>query len=248
MITLYAAHEYMMSDPVRFEAAPDYQFSQMFIVRPQEMVERIETVSAWVKQPDSPIVAFAKKAKDIRSVNRRIQEKRRYEEPQSLPVTYTWTKTDKIIIKFLLDNLRTPIGNQRDPFVIGASHIVQKISSDVIEVADEDIHRLLVDLGVLAPWADIVPLRYDLDLDVEGRREAKGAEMVKKVLESPGHSSTGSPEDFHMKDPLESLRHDFGNLPVYVIDDLTASELDDGVSIESVLGEPGSYWVHVHIY
>ena len=45
---------------------------------------------------------------------------------------------------------------------------------------------------------------------------------------------------FHAQDPHAHLRSDFGNHPVYIIDDPSAKELDDGVSME---GD----WIHVHI-
>ncbi|KAK7050837.1 3'-5' RNA exonuclease complex component [Paramarasmius palmivorus] len=248
MATLFAAHYYMMSDCTHFEAAADYQHSHTFTLRPFERVERIRKILGWVKQVDGPIAVFAGKATQIRDANRRLYEETRHKEPQSSPGKHIWNENDKVIISFLLDNLRTPIGNQQDPYVIGTSNIVQKVAKDVEEVTEEDTHRLLVDIGVLAPWSDIFPLRYDLELDLEGRNEVKGEEVVKKASSSrPCPSDPMGPEDFLPSDPLESLRHDFGDLPVYVIDDASASELDDGVSVESVPSEPGSYWVHVHV-
>lgn len=53
------------------------------------------------------------------------------------------------------------------------------------------------------------------------------------------------PDDYYPSDPLSHLRHDFGDLPVFVIDDPNAFELDDGISIEP--SRPGFCWIHVHI-
>ncbi|CAG8500003.1 11620_t:CDS:2, partial [Acaulospora colombiana] len=58
------------------------------------------------------------------------------------------------------------------------------------------------------------------------------------------------PNDFYRYDIYENIRHDFGDLPVYTVDDHTAHELDDGISIERVNAsklEPSSTWVHVHV-
>jgi exoribonuclease R len=46
---------------------------------------------------------------------------------------------------------------------------------------------------------------------------------------------------------LESIRHDFGDLPVFVIDDVVAEELDDGISIEPVASDSRSHWIHIHV-
>jgi hypothetical protein len=46
---------------------------------------------------------------------------------------------------------------------------------------------------------------------------------------------------------LASSRHDFEDLPVFVIDEPSASELDDGISIELPPTKDGLYWIHVHI-
>jgi exoribonuclease R len=48
-------------------------------------------------------------------------------------------------------------------------------------------------------------------------------------------------------DTVETKRHDFGNLPVFVIDDVDAEELDDGISVEPVSTSPGKVWIHVHV-
>ncbi|KAJ3014872.1 hypothetical protein HKX48_004901 [Thoreauomyces humboldtii] len=67
------------------------------------------------------------------------------------------------------------------------------------------------------------------------------ANLVQKLVVSP----TGPAEtDFYQRDPCAEIRRDFGQLPVYVIDDATAHELDDGMSVEQT---PEGLWVHVHI-
>jgi hypothetical protein len=51
-------------------------------------------------------------------------------------------------------------------------------------------------------------------------------------------------DSIYSRDPVESMRRDFGDIPVYVIDSPTAHELDDGISIEET---PDGVWVHAHI-
>jgi len=47
-------------------------------------------------------------------------------------------------------------------------------------------------------------------------------------------------------DVLGGLRKDWGSLPVYCIDDIDASEIDDGVSIEPA-DSADEFWIHVHV-
>ncbi|KAG0318734.1 hypothetical protein BGZ99_005489 [Dissophora globulifera] len=59
------------------------------------------------------------------------------------------------------------------------------------------------------------------------------------------------PTELYRRDPCDDIRHDFGDQPIYAIDDPSASELDDAFSIEPVpittLTPEPSTWVHVHV-
>ncbi|CCE78033.1 Piso0_000646 [Millerozyma farinosa CBS 7064] len=59
-------------------------------------------------------------------------------------------------------------------------------------------------------------------------------------------NNTSSVRDFHDKDPLESLREDFGDIPIYCIDSETAHEIDDGISIHEDK-EGRNYVITVHV-
>jgi hypothetical protein len=65
----------------------------------------------------------------------------------------------------------------------------------------------------------------------------------------PTSSLNLGPDEFYPSDLCAPIRHDFGSLPVYVIDDPTASELDDGISIAPHPDPSKShlFWVHIHI-
>ncbi|ODV90180.1 hypothetical protein CANCADRAFT_102843 [Tortispora caseinolytica NRRL Y-17796] len=87
----------------------------------------------------------------------------------------------------------------------------------------------LTELGVYTPWEN-VPSR-------EARwRAAVGLDSFEDIAQSTGGYS----------DSLTCIRHDFGSIPVYCIDNENPDEIDDGVSIEST--DNGSeVWVHVHV-
>ena len=48
-------------------------------------------------------------------------------------------------------------------------------------------------------------------------------------------------------DLMRDLRVDWGSLEVFSIDPIQSNVIDDGFSVEDVPGEPGVYWLHVHV-
>lgn len=95
----------------------------------------------------------------------------------------------------------------------------------------------LQEMGVLAPYENRV--RYDQHLLLPTSQHSRPLQrLMSRVLhmekEDPG---------FH--DSMEHLRKDWGDLPVFCIDDAGAREIDDGVSVEPAGNN--EYWVHVHI-
>jgi hypothetical protein len=91
----------------------------------------------------------------------------------------------------------------------------------------------LQEVGAIAPWESRV--HFDMRLpSVIGRIMPD-----EEALKGTRTLNTGF-------DVLDGLRKDWGSLQVYCIDDIGASEIDDGVSIEPA-GLPDEYWVHVHV-
>jgi len=87
----------------------------------------------------------------------------------------------------------------------------------------------LQEVGAIAPWESLGS--YTLRLPDTGRRLSK--EIPRPTKE-------------YAKDKLADIRKDWGELPVFCIDQAGALEIDDGVSIEET-GNPGEYWAHIHI-
>lgn len=88
----------------------------------------------------------------------------------------------------------------------------------------------------------------------EGQEQSEEAAQDVEPEEAEGASQTSSAAataSTAVRDELDAVRHDFGSLPVYTIDDPSASELDDGISIEesSILDShhKPTYWVHTHV-
>ncbi|KAJ7707463.1 hypothetical protein B0H17DRAFT_917772 [Mycena rosella] len=250
LVETFATHKYLMGKPQWFVAKHSYKVSQTFNVRPASHVKILDKVTNWSRRQDSPIADFAQRAIPIIAANRKLHHETRDEVPSQRPAKHAWTPEDTTILEFLHHSLRPSRSTQTDPYSLGQSAILRKLDPDG-EVSDHQVHMALIDLGVYAPWQDLFSLRRDLDLDQDDPETSPKAQaldaLVQRSLSAPAPSGPLGPEDFHPSDPLDHLRHDFGDMPIYVIDDQFAKELDDGFSIEAVPGEPDTHWVHVHI-
>jgi RNB domain len=97
----------------------------------------------------------------------------------------------------------------------------------------------LQEMGAIAPWESRAA--YELRLPHTGRRLAPGL-FTKEFYEKRKSISHRKIEP----DALEHLRKDWGDLPVYCVDDASAQEIDDGISVERT-ENPEEFWVHVHV-
>ena len=96
----------------------------------------------------------------------------------------------------------------------------------------------LQELGVLLPYENRV--RFDSHLLLPSSQHSKPLQNLMDNLIKMQHN-----HDF--RDSMQSLRRDWGSLPVFCVDDAGAQEIDDGVSIEPVDGKDDEYWLHAHV-
>jgi hypothetical protein len=122
----------------------------------------------------------------------------------------------------------------------------------------EEVMSFLSEIGVAAPWENWVAQEEEAGL-MEWKSKDPRPRLSPSSASTPAparrpstiNTKSLSPTEFYPIDPHDSVRHDFGQLPVYTIDDPGAAELDDGVSISScdlltVTGGP-TYWTHIHV-
>jgi exoribonuclease II len=257
LLKLFAVHKQLMSRPGEFVATADtYITQQQFRVRPKAHIDRHNAITEMIRLQDPALNDFAGKARSIITASRQLAIESWNEKPslfdarQHLP---KFSGTDIMIIKFLQQALREVRTIQQDPYNVPVSGVLRKIGMHNDRVDDSLLHRVLVDLGTLAPWQDLT--QRDLGLDdlpeSASTENAANVALVQRGLDAmtrPGNDGGPlGPEDFYPVDPLESLRHDFGDMPAYVIDDADAKELDDSISFEPIPAEPDSAWIHVHI-
>lgn len=254
--SLFAMHRYLMKHSEEF--APQistHRLAQTFDVRPLSHLERLRAVKDMIRSASPAIDAFAIKARGIMASNRkrRIES---WDEPPKRTVASDihYTTEDRLILDVLQHALRRHRDVITDPYALIVSSILKtlQVNADVIDPVV--LREVLIDLGHLAPWEDLVSRRKEYELDQlpedESPRVAAQNLIVKRNLAVRPTSESSrplGPEDFLPRDPVDHLRHDFGDLPVYVVDDVGAEELDDGLSIEEIPSEPGSAWIHVHV-
>lgn len=243
-----AVHKHLMDHSRNFIAHPTaYRATQTFLVRPSAQVQNIIDITNWMRGDGGHnLDEFCDKVKIILEQAKALRQQSTLTTPHEIPTNYnyTLTDTDREILRFLLDAFHIQRFTQFIPHSLPTNYILKRLG--LLDDSEWPVNilgpsqRLLTDLGIFTPWTDSVSVASSL--------ENLAHQPVVKLLRAPAYPCKAlGPEDFYESDPLEPLRHDFGDMPVYVIDDASASELDDGISIETIPSEPGNYWVHVHV-
>lgn len=248
LATKIAVHKHLMNHPRNFIAHPTaYRETQTFLVRPPAMVQNIADITNWMRIEGGRILnEFCDKVEVIAQQAKALRQKSTAVIPHEIPTNYnhTLTDTDHKILRFLLDAFHIQRFTQPDPYLLPTNYILKRLG--LLDSTEWPVNqlgtlqRLLTDLGLFSPWTDAG--------SSASRFELRAHQPIIKPLRAPPYPPEPlGPQDFYAGDPLEALRYDFGDMPVYVIDDASAAELDDGVSIETIPSEPDNHWVHVHV-
>jgi hypothetical protein len=261
MQRLLAVHNLLLDNADSFEAdSVNLLATQRFRVRNEKELYCLRTVRGWIREDKPQFTEFMDK---VRNIQRKLPADRtkglspasNASEIRHIPVQglSSWSESDLLIIEFLENFLVMRRRLQQNPFEAYSAVIAKILDNDA--TPDKGLYRtsgevpsdlaarvaviqLLKDIGVYRDWENLVCKDAEL-----------GLEAWSKQVASPDPKYT---KDVRPTiDGLDSVRHDFGDLPVYVIDDATASELDDGISIQpsSKLDSRRrpTFWTHVHI-
>ncbi|RDX57447.1 RNB-domain-containing protein [Lentinus brumalis] len=243
---LFAVQSYLIDQGDLFVSeARRFLQTQLFWVRPRQEVEDVRSVHRLILHKSPALDAFISKARNVVQDSRQRAVDSFNEPPSRQPLDgLHWTAEDKAIMRFLVASMQNRRIIQTDPYAIPLAHILKKLglyTSQEIDAYDvRTTHALLVELGVVAPWEELntregIRRTYPLAIDPA---PSKSTPIIPSPL---------GPDDFYSHDIVESIRHDFGDLPVYVVDDWNAEELDDGFSVERIPSDPEHTWLHVHI-
>ena len=247
-LVLHAVYSHLMKQSQMF-VMDNHNFlsTQRFYVRPRAQVERFNKLSHLMRT--SPILAqFATRAKSIITESRATTANSKNQLPSFKSAEgLAFNKDDQLFIRLLLDSLVDIRSVQANPYTSLVCHIIKAVGLYDGDVDSAQVRQFLVDLGVLAPWQDVASL---IEVQPDLITPLSDPTVAAKWTGNSGATTTTTPlgvDDFYPTDPLESIRHDFGQLPVYAIDDHGAQELDDGLSVERDASDSSCLWVHVHI-
>ncbi|KAH9972050.1 hypothetical protein BGW80DRAFT_1316142 [Lactifluus volemus] len=244
---LHAVYSHLMKHSKMFLVDNlNFLSSQRFFVRPRAHVERFNRVCHLVHTDNSRVRQFMMRAKEIIAKLRGRSQASKNRSPSYKPVAdLDFTEDDQLFIRFLMDSLVQIRSVQGNPYTALVSNMIKTLRLYDGDIGPEQVHLFLVDIGVLAPWQDITSLREVQPMSTVSDPVplARPTSVYKSAATSPVLSRDG----LYPSDPLESIRHDFGRLPVYTIDGHGAQELDDGISIERDTIDPSNLWVHIHV-
>ncbi|GAA5972437.1 hypothetical protein JCM11641_001847 [Rhodosporidiobolus odoratus] len=197
------------------------------------------------------------------------RELKKLDLPRDDPI-FVWSQTELTVLTFLRDTLAFDRLLQEQPHMVIAPTLVKLVDQASLklghtswgherEVNKTRLRTFLGEVGAVAPWENWTAHERTTGLQqweergilveralakVEGR--SKGPTAIAASARTGALTST----EYYPTDPHDSVRHDFGSARVFTIDDLGASELDDGISLSpappSRTGK-STYWVHVHV-
>ncbi|KAI8991067.1 hypothetical protein BDF20DRAFT_831148 [Mycotypha africana] len=238
---------HIVSDNTRFVSTFDVRATDKWILRSEQTSKRISQIVENIRQRDPSYTGFLERMKSL------IQFYNTHADPalgtfsqtalEVMPsLSSKITATDKLYINFIAEWIRAPKVITDSPYELFAPIILKGLKCYDDLFFDKQLAiRFLKQIGMFKPYANTSLLEYAPALSEW--IWSKKADQNEKILNT-FTTTFLSKKDQH-KDPYESIRHDFGDLPVYTVDDPSAKEIDDGVSIEKTAD--GSTWLHVHI-
>lgn len=156
-------------------------------------------------------------------------------------LTEKFNENDQKIIEYLqmyaTPGVLMPSGTLKST----ASHIMRATGMyNTLGLSESSTRLFLQELGVISPWENLSLLDQNLLLPGHGVSLMEDMRW-EEIQEACGKLSET------MVDSMKHLRKDWGDMPVYCIDDVTAQEIDDAVSLERIPGSDDTFWVHIHV-
>lgn len=164
---------------------------------------------------------------------------------------------EKVVIRYFDAWVASEYINQRTNLSALGPMILRATGKyDGFELKENIGFTLLQELGVVTPWENrtvysVQSLRlpgHDTVSEETTRLRKKAQNWVLDVTGTWGGVMDEPIDSMHkFNDSMERLRKDWGDLPVFCIDEAETLERDDGVSLQPVDGNPSEYWIHIHV-
>ncbi|KAL2041979.1 hypothetical protein N7G274_005167 [Stereocaulon virgatum] len=248
------------------------QFQESVI---EEATESFSTESALMKSERSqnPIFTFVHKTRAAIEQSRqtrpistngaigpssvKIEPVGPYFKMFSVTSKQTFSDEEKVIIRYLDAWVASGYINKHANLSALGPLILRAIGKYEDFELDQHIgFTLLQELGVVTPWENraVYCLRglrlpgHDSVSEESTRLRNKASQWVRAATRDLQGAGDEPIYSMHkLKDSMEMMRKDWGDLPVFCIDGADTLERDDGVSLQPIDGNPFEYWVHAHI-
>ncbi|BGP50846.1 3'-5' RNA exonuclease complex component [Rhodotorula kratochvilovae] len=272
---LLAMHRLLIAQPEHFIADEvALRATGRFDLRSKAEADRFETVREWVRHRSEELEAWAEKCAKVREWARgqgagegaargdQLEKLVLPAERANVP-TFRWSKTDLTIFAFLRDALAAERLLQSQPHMAIAPSLLKHVDAASSragfagwgterDVRKARIRAFLAEVGVVAPWENWAAHERVTGLaewDETGLRVERALTLPRPLGKKKAPRTLPSNE-MYPSDPHDAVRHDFGAAAVYTIDDPSASELDDGISLAPGPASASggrTWWVHVHV-
>lgn len=230
----FAAHTLLMRRPDLFVADPgDLWDSGTFLVRSRAERARLSDVTRWIEEatPEDKAVldGFLTKARNAIQHSRQIGGGST--TTPTNPTSPEWTEQELIIIHTMIVRLFETRSVQQTPAEPVVLSVLKSLGSYPGEIIDQALlARFLRDIGMM-------PAHESLEASKVRESELRSMALDSTRIAGDGELLSGN--------ELDDIRDDLTAHKVFVIDDPTATELDDGISMERL--PSGDTWVHVHV-
>lgn len=273
-LILFAVHKAAMRYTFLIQYDRSSLFSDHYLVQPKRVAKVLETVTGWVHEhqdmlvevamkrdapllKDNPIETFIRKARRLVNLSRKFRSptkmgnvgptSHRFEpgqddNPRIIRETETerFNANDRKIIEYLQLWCIPPKKMTSGVLRASGSHIMRTTGLySGLEASAASVPLFLQELGVLAPWENLRLL--DLGLRLPGHGLSRDSDQIWEAVQQEAQrlTSTG------MEDKMRELRTHWGEQTIYCVDDPTAHEIDDGISLERVGSD--EFWVRIHV-
>ncbi|KAK9717401.1 3'-5' RNA exonuclease complex component [Basidiobolus ranarum] len=273
-LDLYAVYLFLVKDGIRFIADKTVlRFSEEIFLRPESEVKVIQNVINRVRNQDPTVAAFVDKCKSIIEVKSTtkdtkslksalkdisftsddllfIQFLRNYVTSYNRLCTNPYT----VVVPSLLKPLKVYGDIEVDTVVRFLKDIGVWSPWENANLFETPVPLWGIGTSKEADQTELESKLYAKqisEIPITDLLHGDEKQAIQKKQKNWQGSSVAIREEqemnsdtFYTRDLCESIRHDFGDLPVYTIDDPTAFEIDDGISIEKRGDET---WFHVHV-
>ncbi|KAI7871152.1 hypothetical protein BDF14DRAFT_1763636 [Spinellus fusiger] len=242
-----------VADNVRFIPSYDMRTSLQWTLRSSEQAKHIFKLIEWIRTKSPEFTSFLNHTRPLvefvhANANKDGTLSTSAQEKVSV-YTDALTSTDKMLIQFVADWIKSPKIVMASPYEIFVPTLLKSLRCYTTIIVDQSLAvRFLQDVGMFKPWDNVGLLeRADWMEAYAWTEKAKSNEAyMDTISDAFTHNNVHKMASFGLTatDNCDAIRHDFGDLPVYTIDDPSAKEIDDGISIEHVGTDT---WLHVHI-